>query len=413
MPPQQGDIMVFGPGWLGSFWDGAGHVAVVRNVGTNYVDIVQENGTPTGTDRFALSGSTVTVHGYTPLIGWLRNTQQTPVPVTANNLAGTPQSVSDQAGEMDVVWRGTDNRLWAVSYRNASWSAAAPISPATMASDPSLVSSEPGKLDAYWQGTDGRLWHVGYQGGYWGLGAWQSPESFAVSPMQSAPHAVSTGTNAVDVVWKGLGGSLYLYRFSGATSALTAVGGASMAGDPSPAAEGGGTTDVFWRDAGGNLWVDQFMSWGAGAPVQLGDGPLGSDPVAASAGDGNVDVFWLGSVGGLWHVARAGGTWSLPAPLTGLAMVGLPSVVETGPGSFTVVIQRGDGKLAALLALPSIGWVGPELLGDGPVASDPSVVSYASNALNVFWRGQDGGLWYSPACPGCTPSPLVAAKPLH
>jgi hypothetical protein len=31
----------------------------------------------------------------------------------------------------------------------------------------------------------------------------------------------------------------------------------------------------------------------------------------------------------------------------------------------------------------------------------------------VFWRGQDGGLWHSPACPGCSTTPPDVVKPLH
>ena len=105
-PPMQGDLMIFAPGWLGSYWDGSGHVAVVRDVGPGYVDIVEQNATPSGTDRFPLSGSRVTANGYTPIIGWLRETEQTPVELTASNVAATPQSVSDQPGDIDVVWRG-------------------------------------------------------------------------------------------------------------------------------------------------------------------------------------------------------------------------------------------------------------------------------------------------------------------
>ncbi len=122
-PPMQGDLMIFAPGWLGSYWDGSGHVAVVRDVGPGYVDIVEQNATSSGTDRFALSGSRVTVNGYTPLIGWLRETEQTPVELTAANVAGTPQSVSDQQGDMDVIWRGSDSELHDLAYRNQSWQA--------------------------------------------------------------------------------------------------------------------------------------------------------------------------------------------------------------------------------------------------------------------------------------------------
>src|SRR5439155_18375162 len=120
-PPQRGDIMVFGPGWLGNFWDGAGHVAIVLEVGSNYVRIVEQNATPTGVDRLALAGTLVTASGYTPVIGWLRNTVQARARVATANVAVTPQAVSERTGEMDVVWRGTDDRLWAVGYRNAAW----------------------------------------------------------------------------------------------------------------------------------------------------------------------------------------------------------------------------------------------------------------------------------------------------
>ena len=37
--------MIFGPGWLGSYWDGSGHVAIVRDVGPGYVDVVEQNAT--------------------------------------------------------------------------------------------------------------------------------------------------------------------------------------------------------------------------------------------------------------------------------------------------------------------------------------------------------------------------------
>ena len=52
-PPMQGDLMIFAPGWLGSYWDGSGHVAIVRDVGPGYVDMVEQNATSSGTDRFA------------------------------------------------------------------------------------------------------------------------------------------------------------------------------------------------------------------------------------------------------------------------------------------------------------------------------------------------------------------------
>jgi len=413
LPPQQGDLMIFGPGWLGSYWDGSGHVAIVRDVGPGFVDIVEQNATPSGTDHLALHGSQVTANGYTPVTGWIRNTVQAPVSLAVSNVAGMPQTVSEGTGNIDVLWRGTDGRLWTIGYRNSRWAGqATAISPANLATDPTVVSSDPGKADAYWEGIDGNLWHVAYQAGWYGSGAWGTAASLGMGPMQSAPHATAGG-GSIDVAWRGAGGSLEVLHAGVAPGATGAVGGVAFGGDPYPVAVGNGQTDVFWRDPGGNLWMEQRMSWGSGSAQELGDGPLGSDPVPVSAGDGNVDVFWHGTDGGLWHVAVASGVGGAPQRVASQGMVGRPTALEETAGAITLVLRRTDGNLATLLQLPGVGWVGPELLGDGPVGSDPSSVSYASGATNVFWRGQNGGLWTSAACPGCSlpPPPPVTTLP--
>ena len=339
--------------------------------------------------------------------------QQAPVSLAVSNVAGMPQTVSEGTGNIDVLWRGTDGRLWTIGYRNSRWAGqATAISPANLATDPTVVSSDPGKADAYWEGIDGNLWHVAYQAGWYGSGAWGTAASLGMGPMQSAPHATAGG-GSIDVAWRGAGGSLEVLHAGVAPGATGAVGGVAFGGDPYPVAVGNGQTDVFWRDPGGNLWMEQRMSWGSGSAQELGDGPLGSDPVPVSAGDGNVDVFWHGTDGGLWHVAVASGVGGAPQRVASQGMVGRPTALEETAGAITLVLRRTDGNLATLLQLPGVGWVGPELLGDGPVGSDPSSVSYASGATNVFWRGQNGGLWTSAACPGCSlpPPPPVTTLP--
>jgi hypothetical protein len=84
--PQQGDLLVFGPGWLGNYYDANGHVAVVSSVSSGSIGIVQENGTPSGSDLLGLNGSTVSASGYTPVIGWLR--VGTPPSFTASSPPG-------------------------------------------------------------------------------------------------------------------------------------------------------------------------------------------------------------------------------------------------------------------------------------------------------------------------------------
>src|SRR5439155_22560820 len=130
-----------------------------------------------------------------------------------------------------------------------------------------------------------------------------------------------------------------------------------------PVGAGGGSTDVFWRDAQGDLWMEQLMSWGSAMTRQRLAGAATADPSAVSAGDGSADVFWRGGDGGLWHLRVVGTRAGAPASLASQAMLGRPTVVEPSPGRITLVLQRGDQKLATVLGLPGIGWVGPELLG--------------------------------------------------
>jgi len=407
VPPRQGDILVFAAGWLGSYWDAPGHVAVVRDVGPGYLDLVQQNGTPSGTDRLALNGSTVnTGGGYTPLIGWLRYTQQVPVPLPVSNVAGVPQTVSDQAGDIDVAWRGTDNRLWTISYRNGNWQAqATAISPANVAGDPSIVSSGAGRLDVFWSGTDGNLWHVGAKSGLYGAATWFGAENLGQGPLLSPPHAASPASGKLDVFWKGPDGTLYGDRYDAGWSGGMPLRTGLLAGPPAAVAIGGGMVDVAWRDPNGALWSDTSASFGWLPPEQVAGG-LASDPTLTSAAPGGVDVFWRSTGGQVWQAERApAGVWSTAIVVTSQPTAGLPAPVSSGPGSITVLLQLQNANLAAALYSSGAGWVGPELLGDGPVGSMPSVVMFGGGGIDAFWRGQNNGLWYSPACAGCAATP--------
>ena len=150
----------------------------------------------------------MTANGYTPIIGWLRETEQTPVELTASTVAGTPQSVSDQPGDIDVIWRGTDCEAprHRVSQRGvADRSRSSPISPADVASDPAVVSPSPGQVDAFWEDTTGDLWQVQSQSGYFGAETWLAPQELQVGTLAvgSAPTAVSQAPGDMEMIWKG------------------------------------------------------------------------------------------------------------------------------------------------------------------------------------------------------------------
>jgi hypothetical protein len=66
------------------------------------------------------------------------------------------------------------------------------------------------------------------------------------------------------------------------------------------------------------------------------------------------------------------------------AELSTPSGPNGGANGFSVVY----------VLQPDLGWVGYRGLGAGPLGGQPHAVSWGANALDVFWRGTDSGLWH-------------------
>jgi lysozyme len=338
-----------------------------------------------------------------PYYGW-----PNPVPLAPGNVAGAPQAVSDQPGNINVLYRGTNDHVWALAYRNGRWgTGAADISAAAggsavLTSDPSVVSWGPGRIDAFWEGVDGNLWQTTYVPGWFGNGSWSAPHSLGLGPLGSAPEAVSPGAGLIDVFWKGAGNGISVDRWNGRWSGASPLGSNAMTGTPVAVSSSAGSDTVFWRDASsGDLWADTGASWGWGGAHQLTASALAADP-SLSASAGVVDVFW-DSAGQLWHGALnvSGGVWSGAAPLGVVSVAGNPSAVTLGPGAVIVDSRESSGALASALYTSASGLVGPEGLG-AIAGSDPSSVAFGgAGAIDVVWRSPVGGLWVAPACPGC------------
>jgi lysozyme len=338
-----------------------------------------------------------------PYYGW-----PDPVALAATNVASAPQTVSDQPGDIDVLWHGTNGHLWTLGYRNGAWrtaatdiSGAAAPSAANLfkATAPAVVSSGPGRIDAFWEGSDSNIWQATYTAGWYGDGTWSTPRSLGLGPVGSAPEAVSPGAGLIDLFWKGAGGAVWVDRFNGGWSGPSPLSSGVVTGTPVAVSSAAGSDTVFWRDASSHLFQDTGASWGWSGAQQLTTVPLASDPsVSASAGD--IDVFW-NSGGGLWHLALNAGVWSGAAALGVVAVAGNPAAVALGPGAVIVDSRESSGALASALYTSASGLVGPEGLG-AIAGSDPSSVAFAGGgAIDVVWRSLVGGLWVAPACPGC------------
>ena len=169
-----------------------------------------------------------------PYYGW-----PDPVALAATNVASAPQTVSDQPGDIDVLWHGTNGHLWTLGYRNGAWrtaatdvSGAAAPSTANLVTDPSVVSSGAGRIDAFWEGSDGNIWQATYTAGWYGNGSWSAPRALGVGPVGSAPEAVSPGAGLIDLFWKGVGSAIWVDRFNGRWSGPSPLGSGVVTGTP-------------------------------------------------------------------------------------------------------------------------------------------------------------------------------------
>jgi hypothetical protein len=92
-PPQAGDLLIFDHTGAAPF----GHVAVVADVGPDYVNIVEQNWgnlNPVGGARLPLSGTTMPARYGVPIIGWLRASTAA-IPYKPVIITGAGQVYSD------------------------------------------------------------------------------------------------------------------------------------------------------------------------------------------------------------------------------------------------------------------------------------------------------------------------------
>ena len=346
-----------------------------------------------------------------PYYGW-----PDPVALAATNVAGNPQTVSDQPGDIDVLWRGTNDHVWTLGYRNGVWGtaptdiSAAAGSSAALTTDPSVVSWGPGRIDVFWEGADGNAWQSTYTAGWYGSGTWSIPASLGLGPLGSVPEAVSPGPGLIDVFWVGTGSALWVDRFNGSWSGAAPLNSGTVTGTTVAISSGVGSDTVFWRDASGDLWQDTGASWGWTGAQRLTTTALAANP-SVSASGGDIDVFW-DSAGQLFHGSLNAGVWSAATALGTVAVMGNPAAVTLAPGAVIVdARESGSGTLASALYTSSSGLIGPEGLG-AVAGSDPSSVAFAGNgAIDVLWRSTTGGLWYAPACPGCAAPAVPVVNP--
>lgn len=448
VPPQPGDLLVFAPGYIGSYFDAPGHVAVISAVASTYVDIVEENGSATGQDEFSLNGSTIAQPaGFTPLIGWLRP-QSWAGPIALTTLWGSGTTADmpdalDSGSQQLVFWRGIDNHLYE-SWNTPGVGWMGPVDytaklggTALLASSPDVVLTPTGQQLVFWKGTDNHLWEAWFTPNI----GWSGPVDFTAklgepALLGSPPTLTLTPTGQQLVFWQGSDNHLWEAWFtpglgwSGPVDYTARLGGAGPLGSPpritlTPT----GQQLVFWQGSDNHLWEAWFTpGLGWSGPVDYtarlgGKAPLASQPSLGLTSSGQQLVYWQGTDNHLYEAWFTPGIgWSGPTDYTtqlstggsgGTGGTGSPSTTPPAytlaaaaqlvlaPGGQQQIFWRGtDNHLWEAWFNPGLGWNGPNDLSAGilnaPAAADlaasPDV--YQDGAVTrVVWQGSANTLW--------------------
>lgn len=208
-------------------------------------------------------------------------------------IVGAPDACSWGAGRIDVVVRGTDDKLWQIAFANGAWTTWI-MHDGNLASSPTCVSWGPNRIDVFAVDADTRA----MQRKVWDGSRWSGWESIGGTfPVGAAPDAVSNGTNDITLVARGTDDVIWRNQHTAAGWQGWAPLGPAMQSDPGAIAFGGGRVDVFAQGSDRQMMRSSGGPFtGLGGEFTRGDGPDG-----ASKGSGNFVLYVRGSDGELWR----------------------------------------------------------------------------------------------------------------
>jgi hypothetical protein len=136
--------------------------------------------------------------------GWATGALAINGAVPANAMSGAA-AVARDPDSLDIVFVGSDSRLYAVPWAASTWGVPVAIGgsgapPASVVAGPAIVSRQPDILDVFWIGQDARLYTTWWttQGG-WSPGFIQLGSSTLVLSTVATPAVVARQADIIDV----------------------------------------------------------------------------------------------------------------------------------------------------------------------------------------------------------------------
>ncbi len=261
---------------------------------------------------------------------------------------------------LDVVVRGTDDALWAVSRQASAWSGFERVG-GVLTGPPSAVARD-GGLDVVARGDDGACWHVRRAAGGWGEwtslgGAFDADATFGLA---------SRDAGSLDVFARGQDGALWHAQLGHAGwRPFAALGdGRRLGSAPAACAPGADRIDVValapdlsaqvltWQRAGWSSWTSLGGTFAAASSLAI----------AAPAPDRLV-VAGLGTDGRIWTSEAHAGRWgawrslgdarpSSPVALVAIVTPPVASATHGTPASSVAVPPTMDVAPGAAVAVP-------------------------------------------------------------
>ncbi len=174
---------------------------------------------------------------------------------------------------------------------------------------------------------------------------------------------------------------------------------------PSAVSWGSLRMDLFIRGGDNGIWhryTSDDINW-PGNWENLGSagGGFTGEPATATWMPGRLDVFAIGYDGNLWHKWWDGTSWQ-PTSSPGWQNIGCGGVTGTPSAAAyatngLMVIARGTDRTTRTCQWNGAQWVSGSI--GGYTATDPDVISAATNSAEVFILGGDNAVWHAEWAP--------------
>ena len=215
------------------------------------------------------------------------------------------------------------------------------------------------------------------------------PAGVRADVVDDNPAAVATSGGGVQVLARGVDGSVYVRaRTSTGWSTWTSLGGQTTSG-PAAAAYGEGL-EIFARGPGDEIVHRTWSPSGGSEWASLGGGSTSAPAATALRGTNRLYVFIRGTDDALYYrsFTPAGG-WAPWARLGG-AITSAPSAISRTDGIIDVFARGASGQLAQISLVDGVPTAWSSL---GPIlTAAPGATAPGARHVEVFGRGVDGAL---------------------